>query len=867
MSIMVRPSAGVSPVALTQTINGSYLRKILYNTTRNGTRRTLASRRSDISRTNTLYTPHTPSSVSKLLNKHINAHTSTRYSDAGGKYNYGTIPVRLCHTARMAEDSSGDEATYSERDASTDKEKARVRFVNYKLPPGNNVVRSKSPVREGLGVKVEEKAGKSGGVVPEEESANGKIDESGGLSSESGTVIPAAEFTGEHILNECTIRRGPAKNTMEVNFQDDDNAGEVVDTQIDVEAFLDVSTGWKPPILTEEQLEVKEAATREFQQNKYNSDATPFWPSIVRRNEEVRRKIQERSPEAFIDLMTSKDLYRTTKRRGNGFHEYDDYNLLVALQEYEYEDDVNWKAVTKYVAALSTHGIITRKLVHRRWYLTLDPDLKHGGWDDHDDERLKQAVEQVTSELGTVNWSAVQMVMKDRSLKQCRERWTGSLNPDILRGGFTKEEDMLLADLVKQEEMRPEHLKQGKRFWTETGKRLVGRTYLQCKNRWVRSLDPTLNMGPWTEEETNKLRDLHSKHDGSWVLIAEELEGRSPRGCEAQWVTRAGPEVTAGLKMWSEEDIMKLALSVAKHKAILRHTWGSVAKTAGLMRAHHVCRGMWVAVSNSLTLDHNYDSSILDINVKIDASELPKVSEMYQEAVKKYLLSLKLRKGVDKVTQLVEDEDRKQTQEVKQAERKQLQAVVNAVSSLQREVRNISARNAEQTALSEGAVAAIIRLKKAHHEASVRKATGPKKSRTGAFSTKASAAQTKKLKLERERNEYQLRSLTEKYNVAEADTDHDQMFYYSYARAMVHEKLRDLDAALVDYKTASALRNEDARPFLSMALIYMEMYKQDEAFECINEGFSRDPDRETEESLKTVIMNWIEEGALAEEDP
>jgi hypothetical protein len=99
-------------------------------------------------------------------------------------------------------------------------------------------------------------------------------------------------------------------------------------------------------------------------------------------------------------------------------------------------------------------------------------------WTDEEDSLLAQIV----SERGAKNWSSVAKQInsqlhnsKQKRLgKQCRERWFNHLNPDLLKGQWTEEEDMFIIS------------KQGKigNKWSEIAKNLSGRTENQVKNRW-----------------------------------------------------------------------------------------------------------------------------------------------------------------------------------------------------------------------------------------------------------------------------------------------------------------------------------------------------------------------------------------------
>lgn len=75
---------------------------------------------------------------------------------------------------------------------------------------------------------------------------------------------------------------------------------------------------------------------------------------------------------------------------------------------------------------------------------------------------------------GAYEWNVIAGMMKNRSAKQCRERWHAKLAPGISVRPWTQEEDRILLD--RQAEL-------GNR-WSEIARFLPGRTDLVIKNRW-----------------------------------------------------------------------------------------------------------------------------------------------------------------------------------------------------------------------------------------------------------------------------------------------------------------------------------------------------------------------------------------------
>ena len=73
------------------------------------------------------------------------------------------------------------------------------------------------------------------------------------------------------------------------------------------------------------------------------------------------------------------------------------------------------------------------------------------------------------------NWTIIANEIDGRTAKQCRERWCNHLDPSIIKGNWTEEEDALI--LQRQKEMGNK--------WSKISKMLLGRTETAVKSRWI----------------------------------------------------------------------------------------------------------------------------------------------------------------------------------------------------------------------------------------------------------------------------------------------------------------------------------------------------------------------------------------------
>uniref|UniRef100_A0A8I3W417 MYB proto-oncogene like 1 n=1 Tax=Callithrix jacchus TaxID=9483 RepID=A0A8I3W417_CALJA len=67
-------------------------------------------------------------------------------------------------------------------------------------------------------------------------------------------------------------------------------------------------------------------------------------------------------------------------------------------------------------------------------------------WTRDEDDKLKKLVEQ----HGTDDWTLIASHLRNRSDFQCQHRWQKVLNPELIKGSWTKEEDQRVIELVQK---------------------------------------------------------------------------------------------------------------------------------------------------------------------------------------------------------------------------------------------------------------------------------------------------------------------------------------------------------------------------------------------------------------------------------
>ncbi|CAN0922957.1 Myb-like protein L [Linum grandiflorum] len=202
-----------------------------------------------------------------------------------------------------------------------------------------------------------------------------------------------------------------------------------------------------------------------------------------------------------------------------------------------------------------------------RWLNSASSLINNSGWSKREDKLLLYEIQR----KGIHSWGEIASLLgTNRTPFQCLERFQRSLNARVLNKEWTKEEDAQLKAAVCKYKLGGELID-----WQSVAATLIGRTGVQCSNRWEKSLDRLCAKGRhWNADEDKRLK-LAVKFFGpkDWKKVASFVPGRKDVQCRERWHNACSPSLNRGA--WTEEEDSRLKAAVEEHG---RHSWSKVSQ-------------------------------------------------------------------------------------------------------------------------------------------------------------------------------------------------------------------------------------------------------------------------------------------------
>lgn len=198
----------------------------------------------------------------------------------------------------------------------------------------------------------------------------------------------------------------------------------------------------------------------------------------------------------------------------------EDAQLLQACERFDYQ---NWAAIAMEVPYRSSFQCFLRYEVA----LSEKNQVKNTRWTPDEDNLLLRLIDKFR--IGqTIPWIKIAEKMKNRNQTQVYQRWLYTVNPDIKKGRFTKEEDCILMAAVVQ---------YGNRISDLPPNLLPGRTQQQLRHRYNNVLKLSGTLSDWTLEEDQKLWEFAEQKGAVWSEIAKTIGNHTRQSCRQRYLT------------------------------------------------------------------------------------------------------------------------------------------------------------------------------------------------------------------------------------------------------------------------------------------------------------------------------------------
>jgi hypothetical protein len=198
---------------------------------------------------------------------------------------------------------------------------------------------------------------------------------------------------------------------------------------------------------------------------------------------------------------------------------------------------------------------------------------KKGRWTQDEDELLRVAMRGLK---GKPYWRDIAQIVKGRTAIQCLHRWNKVLKPGLVKGNWTSEEDQELINWVQIH---------GPTKWAKCGAKIVTRNGKQCFDRWTNSLDPNIKKGDWDADENSLIFSLYGQFGPKWADISKLMPGRTENSVKNRFYSTVRRMQRLNEKVLSVENpLQPMVDMLARQTLHLQDTEVPHEKPRGLFR-------------------------------------------------------------------------------------------------------------------------------------------------------------------------------------------------------------------------------------------------------------------------------------------
>ncbi len=250
-----------------------------------------------------------------------------------------------------------------------------------------------------------------------------------------------------------------------------------------------------------------------FQLNDIEEESPKI--QIQRFNSSITPKLNNFSNE---ELRYDYHLNPTSSADNNDDYDYDDIDEDLEDEDlYSENQETNTieKMLKRAVGNMGTSKASNASNSFKRHITnksSCNSNKKNVKWTKDEDDLLLDLVEKYDGR----SWKKICSYIPGRSAIQCLHRWTKILKPGLVKGPWTPEEDTMLINYVKL---------YGAQDFSECSKIIKGRNNKQCRERWFNVLNPKVIKGEWSLEEDYLIFRLYNTFGGKWIKFIPFFNG------------------------------------------------------------------------------------------------------------------------------------------------------------------------------------------------------------------------------------------------------------------------------------------------------------------------------------------------------